>query len=70
MGNKQCNIGICGATRSGKTTLAKDIVKYLKSDEKHIIHLDDFFSLELLYKHNNIIKFIIIPIYYSKPIII
>ena len=53
MGNKQCNIGICGATRSGKTTLAKDIVKYLKSDEKHIIHLDDFFSLELLYKHNN-----------------
>ena len=53
MGNKQCFIGICGATRSGKSTLAKNIVQYLKSDEKHIIHLDDFFSLELLYAHKN-----------------
>ena len=53
MGNKQCFIGICGATRSGKTTLAKSIIQYLKSDEKHLIHLDDFFSLELLYKHKN-----------------
>ena len=53
MGNKQCYIGICGATRSGKTTLAKSIIQYLKSDEKHLIHLDDFFSYELLYKHKN-----------------
>ena len=53
MGNKQCYIGICGATRSGKTTLAKSIIQYLKSDEKHLIHLDDFFSLELLYEHKN-----------------
>ena len=53
MGNKQCYIGICGATRSGKTTLAKSIVQYLNSDEKHIIHLDDFFSLELLYENKN-----------------
>ena len=48
-----CYIGICGATRSGKTTLAKNIIQYLKSDEKHLIHLDDFFSLELLYEHKN-----------------
>ena len=53
MGNKQCYIGICGATRSGKTTLTKRIVQYLNSDEKHVVHLDDFFSLELLYEHNN-----------------
>ncbi len=53
MGNKMCYIGICGATRSGKTTLAKNIIQYLKSDEKHLIHLDDFFSLELLYEHKN-----------------
>ena len=53
MGNKQRYIGICGATRSGKTTLAKSIIQYLKSDEKHLIHLDDFFSLELLYEHKN-----------------
>ena len=53
MGNKICYIGICGATRSGKSTLAKNIVKHLKSDEKHIIHLDDFFSLELLYQNKN-----------------
>ena len=53
MGNKLCYIGICGATRSGKTTLAKNIIQYLKSDEKHLIHLDDFFSLELLYEHKN-----------------
>ena len=53
MGNKACHIGVCGATRSGKTTLCKSIIKYLKSDEKHIIHLDNFFSLELLYEHNN-----------------
>ncbi len=53
MGNKPCYIGVCGATRSGKTTLCNNIIKYLKSDEKHIIHLDDYFSLELLYKHNN-----------------
>ena len=53
MGNKPCYIGICGATRSGKTTLCKNIVKYLNSDEKHIVHLDDFFSLELIYKYKN-----------------
>ena len=53
MGNKQCFIGICGATRSGKSTLAKNIIKYLESDEKHIIHLDDFFSLELIYENKN-----------------
>ena len=53
MGNKACHIGVCGATRSGKTTLCKSIIKYLKSDEKHIIHLDNFFSLELLYEHQN-----------------
>ena len=53
MGNKPCYIGVCGATRSGKTTLCNNIIKYLKSDEKHIIHLDDYFSLELLYKYNN-----------------
>ena len=53
MGNKLCYVGICGATRSGKTTLAKNIIQYLKSDEKHLIHLDDFFSLELLYEHKN-----------------
>ena len=53
MGNKACHIGVCGATRSGKTTLCKSIIKYLKSDEKHIIHLDNFFSLELLYEHKN-----------------
>ena len=53
MGNKPCLIGVCGATRSGKTTLCKNIIKYLKSDEKHLIHLDNFFSLELLYEHKN-----------------
>ena len=53
MGNKPCYIGVCGATRSGKTTLCNNIIKYLNSDEKHIIHLDNFFSLELLYEHNN-----------------
>ena len=53
MGNKPCYIGVCGATRTGKTTLCKNIIKYLNSDEKHIIHLDDFFSLELLYEHKN-----------------
>ena len=53
MGNKPCHIGVCGATRSGKTTLCKNIIKHLKSDEKHIIHLDNFFSLELLYEHKN-----------------
>ena len=53
MGNNLCYIGVCGATRSGKTTLCRNIIKYLKSDEKHIIHLDDFFSLELLYEHKN-----------------
>ena len=53
MGNKACHIGVCGATRSGKTTLCKSIIKYLNSDEKHIIHLDNFFSLELLYEHKN-----------------
>ena len=53
MGNKPCHIGVCGATRSGKTTLCKNIIKYLKSDEKHLIHLDNFFSLELLYEHKN-----------------
>ena len=39
MGNNLCYIGVCGATRSGKTTLCRNIIKYLKSDEKHIIHL-------------------------------
>jgi len=53
MGNKPCLIGVCGATRSGKTTLCNSIIKYLKSDEKHLIHLDNYFSLELLYDHNN-----------------
>ena len=53
MGNKPCYIGVCGATRSGKSTLCKNIIKYLNSDEKHIIHLDDFFSLELLYEYKN-----------------
>ena len=53
MGNKPCLIGVCGATRSGKTTLCNSIMKYLKSDEKHLIHLDNYFSLELLYDHNN-----------------
>ena len=53
MGNNPCIIGVGGATRSGKTSLCKNIIKYLNSDEKHIIHLDDFFSLELLYKYKN-----------------
>ena len=53
MGNKPCYIGVCGATRSGKSTLCKNIIKYLHSDEKHIIHLDDFFSIELLYEYKN-----------------
>ena len=53
MGNKPCLIGVCGATRSGKTTLCNSIIKYLKSDEKHLIHLDNYFSLELLYDHKN-----------------
>mgnify|MGYP002627448790 CR=1 FL=1 len=53
MGNNPCLIGVCGATRSGKTTLCNNIIKYLKSDEKHLIHLDNYFSLELLYDHKN-----------------
>ena len=53
MGNKPCLIGVCGATRSGKTTLCNSIIKYLKSDEKHLIHLDNYFSFELLYEHKN-----------------
>ena len=53
MGNKYCTVGICGATRSGKTTLAKNIINYLESDEKHLIHLDDYFSYELLYYNKN-----------------
>ena len=53
MGNKPFYIGLCGATRSGKTTLAKNIIKHFQSDENHIIHLDDYFSLEKLYKNKN-----------------
>ena len=53
MGNSPCIIGVGGATRSGKTSLCKNIIKYLNSDEKHIIHLDNYFSLELLYKYKN-----------------
>ena len=55
MGNKQCCIGIAGATPSGKPTLAKNIIKYLKWNEKNIIHIDDFFSPELLFKYNKIL---------------
>ena len=53
MGAKQVVIGIGGATRSGKSTLAKNLVKFFKSDEKHIMHLDDYFSLELVFANNN-----------------
>ena len=53
MGNKPCIIGVCGATRSGKTTLCKNIVKYLNSEEKKIIHLDSYFSLDLLCEYKN-----------------
>lgn len=56
MGNNTSKInyiGICGATRSGKSTLAKNIIQKLNSEEKKIIHLDDFFSLERIYANKN-----------------
>ena len=53
MGNKEIHIGICGATRSGKSTLATNIIKHFESDIKKIIHLDEYFALELLYKYKN-----------------
>lgn len=44
METKQCFIGICGATTSGKTTLSKNIAKLISADEKKIIHLDYYFQ--------------------------
>lgn len=51
METKQCFIGICGATTSGKTTLSKNIAKLISADEKKIIHLDYYFSRELIKKY-------------------
>ena len=51
METKECFIGICGATRSGKSTLSRKIAKLISVDEKKIIHLDRYFSKELVAKY-------------------
>jgi len=51
MEEKVCFIGICGATRSGKSTLSRKIAKLLSADEKKLIHLDKYFSKELVAKY-------------------
>ena len=33
--NKEYHIGICGATRSGKSTLSRKLAKLLSADEKN-----------------------------------
>ena len=45
-------VGICGATRSGKSTLSRKIGKLISAEEKKIIHLDRYFSKELVAKYN------------------
>ena len=50
--NKEYYIGICGATRSGKSTLSRKLAKLLSADEKKLIHLDRYFSKELVAKYN------------------
>ena len=52
MDEKICFVGICGATRSGKSTLSKKIAKLISADEKKLIHLDRYFSKELVAKYN------------------
>ena len=52
MENKECFIGICGATRSGKSTLSRKIAKLISADDKKLIHLDRYFSKELVKKYN------------------
>ena len=44
-------VGICGATRSGKSTLSRKIAKFLYADEKKLIHLDKYFSKEMVAKY-------------------
>ena len=51
MDDKIVYVGICGATRSGKTTLSKRIAKLFSEDEKKLIHLDKYFSKELVAKY-------------------
>lgn len=56
MGNKFneiCYIGICGATRSGKTTLAENILKYFNAPIEKLINLDEYYSLEKIWENNN-----------------
>ena len=52
MDEKICFVGICGATRSGKSTLSKKIAKLISADEKKLIHLDRYFSKELVAEYN------------------
>ena len=51
MEEKVCFVGICGATRSGKSTLSRKLAKLLSVDEKKLIHLDRYFSKELVAKY-------------------
>ena len=52
MDNKIIYVGICGATRSGKTTLSKRLAKLFSDNENKLIHLDKYFSKELVAKYN------------------
>ena len=45
-------IGIGGATRSGKSTLSRNIAKLLNADERKLIHLDRYFNRQLVAKYN------------------
>ena len=45
-------IGIGGATRSGKSTLSRNIAKFLNADERKLIHLDRYFNRQLVAKYN------------------
>lgn len=44
--NKPVIIGICGGTGSGKTTVAKEILKALPSKNVSIIHQDAYYKLQ------------------------
>ena len=54
MGNKNIiNIGIGGATRSGKTTLAENLVKFLNASPNKLIGLDDYTDFDKVIEYGN-----------------
>lgn len=46
------HIGICGATRSGKTTLAENLIKFLKADPNKLISLDAYADINKAREYN------------------